>query len=189
MKTRSIVFSAVFLSLIFLSAGCSEKADSRATAAANPPMLIEPRAAVGQIRGDMTLEKVLATLGEPQRRTANALEYTRLGLAVMPGPDKLVQVVMCGDVTGSAGPLAKAFNGKTKEGIGMFSTKEDIIKAYGEPSEARRMIGGSESLTYATLGITFTLENDKVHHMIVRLAPPAEPDRSVTLEPAPTNKP
>lgn len=144
-------------------------------------MLIVPHESVGSIKASMTMAEVVAQLGEPQRRTANALEYTRLGLAVMPGPDGLVKVVMCGDVTGIGGPFVKAFTGRTREGIGMNSTREELIKALGEPTRAEKMPGNLESITYTPLGLTFTLQAGKVHHMIVRLGA-VEPDRTVTLE-------
>lgn len=167
---------------MLLSAGCSERSDQRASAT-NPPMLIEPNLSVGKIRSGMTVQQVIAQLGEPQRRTANSLEYTGLGLAVMPDAQGVVQVVMCGDVTGINGPFAKAFTGRTKEGIGMYSTREQLLKAYGQPSQDSKMAGGLESLQYQPLGITFTLESGKVHHMIVRLKSSEEPDRTVTLAP------
>ena len=91
---------------------------------------------------------------------------------------------MCGDVTGINGPFVKAFKGRTKEGIGMRSTREDVLRAYGEPTESEKFRGGLESMKYQPLGITFTLEGGKVHHMIVRLDGEAETNRTVTLEPA-----
>jgi hypothetical protein len=157
-------------------------------AATKAPIVIEPNLSVGKVRAGMTVQQVVGELGEPQRRTATALEYPRLGLAVMPAPDGIVQVVMCGDVTGLRGPFVRAFTGRTKEGIGMNSTYADIVKAYGEPTQSERMMGGIESLKYQSLGITFTLERDHVHHMIVRLHGPQEPDRTVTLEPAPATR-
>ncbi len=182
----------VFLSLGFalvLSGGCSESSDQWATAT-NPPMLIEPNLSVGAIHAGMNVQQVVKQLGEPPRRTANALEYTRLGFAVMPGPEGVVRVVMCGDVTGINGPLVKAFTGRTKEGIGMNSTREQVLKAYGEPTESKKMLGGLESLKYQPLGITFTLEGGRVHHMIVRLDAPQQPDQTVTIDlgsPPPAN--
>jgi hypothetical protein len=146
-------------------------------------MLIEPNLAVGKVKAGMHIEEVIAQLGQPQRRSANALEYTNLGFAVMPGQDGVVQVVMCGDVTGLRGPLVKAFTGRTKEGIGLNSTRAEIVKAYGEPSSSENLPGGTESLRYNPLGITFTLEAGKAYHMIVRLPGSQAPDRSVTLEP------
>jgi hypothetical protein len=169
------------LALILYCAGCSENSNQTNTAT-NPPLQIEPNLSVGKLRAGMRADAVVAQLGEPQRRTANALEYTRLGFAVMPGPDGIVQVVMCGDVTGISGPLVKAFNGRTKEGIGMNSTREQVIRAYGEPTSSEKFRGGTESLQYAPLGITFTLEGGKVYHMIVRLRGAQEPDRTITLE-------
>ena len=152
-------------------------------------MVIEPNVAVGKIRTGMLIQDVISQLGEPQRRTANSLEYTRLGFAVMPAPDGIVKVVMCGDVTGINGPLVKAFSGRTKEGIGLNSTRDELIKAYGEPSSGEKLVGGTESLRYNPLGITFTLEGGRIYHMIVRLRGTQEPDRSVTIELAPGNTP
>src|SRR5712672_1638038 len=184
MEPRKIAL--IFITLgcaLALSGGCSESSDETSSSA-NPPMVIEPNLRVGEVHAGMTVEQVVKQLGEPQRRTANALEYTRLGFAVMPGPDGVVQVVMCGDVTGINGPLVKAFTGRTREGIGMNSTRAEVIKAYGEPTSSEKFMGGIESLQYAPLGITFTLEGGRVHHMIVRLHG-QESDRTVNLRPAP----
>ncbi len=187
MNIRPITWALTPLTLAVLvfGAGCSQKSNQAApeTSGANPPMLIEPNLSVGKVRAGMTAQQAVAELGEPQRRTANALEYPRLGLALMPGPDGVVQVVMCGDVTGISGPFVAAFAGRTKEGIGMNSTRQEIISAYGEPTESQMMRGGLESLKYEPMGITFTLEGGRVHHMIVRLRGPQQPNRTVTLEP------
>ena len=167
--------------------GCSDKRSESAagTRDGDSTLLIQPNIAVGPMRSGMTVRQVIAELGEPERRPSNSLEYTRLGLAVMPGPDGIVQVVMCGDVTGINGPFARVFKGRTKEGIGMFSTREEVIRAYGEPTVSEKMRGGLESLQYEPLGMTFTLEAGKVHHIIVRLRGVQQPDRTVTLVPTP----
>jgi hypothetical protein len=136
----------------------------------------------------MTVEQVLAALREPQRRTSSALEYTRLGLAVVHDTNGVVQAVMCGDVTGIRGPFVKAFTGRTKEGIGMHSTREQVVRAYGEPTASERIAGGLESLKYVPLGLSFALEGGRVHHMIVMLGGTLEPERAVTLEPVAPQK-
>ena len=180
------VGAALSLAFLLSLAACSEKAgsDSAGSAGTNAAMVIEPNLSVGKIQAGMTMEQVIAALGEPGRRTANSLEYPGLGLAVMPGPDGVVQVVMCGDVTGLNGPFVKAFTGRTREGIGMTSTRDEVIKAFGEPAGDEKMRFGLESMNYPSLGLTFTLERGKVHHIIVRFRA-AEPDRTVTIEPAP----
>jgi hypothetical protein len=66
----------------------------------------------------------------------------------------------------------------------MYSTRAEVLSAYGEPTEAKRLVGGLETLKYQALGITFTLEAGKVHHMIVRLGGAQEPDRTVNIVPA-----
>jgi hypothetical protein len=179
------------MTALMVAACCLSCSDDshRANLEPNPPMTIEPNMGVGSVKAGMRSQDVVAQLGEPQRRTANALEYTRLGFAVMPGPDGIVQVVMCGDVTGINGPLVKAFSGRTKEGIGMDSTREELLKAYGEPNSREKLPGGTESIRYDSLGITFTLEAGRVYHMIVRLRGSHEPDRSVTLEPVTPDSP
>ncbi len=181
MKQETIL--AGFVGTLLLCApGCSDSAD-QAAVATNAPMIIKPHSSVGKVHTGMTIDQVIAELGKPERRTGTALEYTKLGMAVLPGSNGVVRVVMCGDVTGINGPLVKAFKGRTKEGIGMNSTREDVIKAFGEPTSSEKFIAGIESLQYATLGLTLTLEAGKVHHMIVRLQP-AESDRTVNLPPA-----
>jgi hypothetical protein len=153
-------------------------------------MLIEPNVAVGKIHAGMTMTQVVSVLGEPPRRPGKSLEYPQLGLAVKPGPDGLVQYVMCGDVTGIKGPFVKAFTGRTKEGIGMHSSRADVLKTYGEPTADEKMAIGFESLRYDPVGITFTLDGDQVHHMVVRLEGVPETNQNIRIElsPPPSQK-
>lgn len=184
MKPRTItgtVWASLLAGTLYWT-GCSDGTD-HASGNSNVPLTIEPNVAVGPVHAGMKVQDMVAKLGEPERCTANALEYTRLGFAVMPGPDGTVHVVMCGDVTGVNGPLVKAFTGRTKEGIGLGSTREDLVKTYGEPTSSEKFHGGTESIRYDPLGMTFTLEAGKVYHMIVRLQGAQEPDRTVSLEP------
>lgn len=171
----------IVIALLALGAfGCDKPSRVQENAAVEPP-LIEPKMAVGKVKAGMTVDQVIAALGEPQRRTANSIEYTRLGFAVMASPDNVVKVVLCGDVMGLNGPLVKVFTGRTKEGIGLNSTREQVEKAYGVPTSSERFPGGRESMKYENLGITFSLEGGKVHHMIVRLAEP-EPPAPASIE-------
>ena len=147
-----------------------------------PPMVIEPNIAVGGIRAGMRTNDVIKLLGKPERSTANAIEYTRLGFAVMPSPDGIVQVVMCGDVTGLNGPLVKAFTGRTKDGIGLGSRREELLKVYGEPTTAEKLTGNTESLRYDNLGMTFTLQSGKIYHIIIRLRGEQQVAPAITVD-------
>jgi len=162
--------------------GCSKQEDDQNADGSGAAMVIEPNVRVGNIRSGMKMDEVVRELGEPQRRTGNALEYTRLGLAILPNRQGLAQAVMCGDVTGINGPFVRKFRGRTKEGIGMNSTREEVIKAFGPPTDTEKFPTGIESLRYPDLGLGFSLDHGKVHHIIVRLAN-SQADRTVTLEP------
>jgi hypothetical protein len=158
------------------TAGCSDRTE---TASSTQTIPIEPFIRVGAVTAGMTTEQVIAALGEPQRRTSNALEYTNLGLAVLPGPDRIVQLVMCGDVTGINGPLVTRFTGRTPQGIGMKSTRRELYKELGNPTSGESFPGGRESLKYADKGLTFALEGGKVHHITVSLSGTNPPPTSI----------
>ena|SRR5580765_6392540 len=181
LRWKSGAIWAGVLAVALSCSSCSNKSDSLSSENGTP-MLIEPNVAVGKVRVGMRTEDVIKLLGQPQRRTASAIEYTAQGFAVMPSPDGIVQVVMCGDVTGLNGPLVKAFNGRTKEGIGLGSKRDDLIKAYGQPTSAEKLRGNTESLRYDPLGMTFTLEDGKVYHMIVRLRTDQQSPPTVTVD-------
>lgn len=171
---RRLFLGALCFGVLLLFSGCGESKPSPG----EPPheaMFIDPGKAVGPVKAGMTVKEVIALLGEPQFRTQNALEYKNRGFAVMPDSEGTVQVVMCGDVMGLHGPLIKNFNGHTKEGIGLLSTGEEVLKAYGQPSKAEAHPGGRQSYAYDKLGITFSIESGKVHHMIVRLGEQFQP--------------
>ena len=102
----------------------------------------------------MTVQQVIAELGQPTRTNAAGLEFTNLGLFV--GPDQREVV------------LFPPFPGRTKKGIGMGSTRADVIQAYGEPTAVNPATKpGFEILKYEMLGLRFQLYNGRVDWMTV----------------------
>lgn len=131
--------------------------------------LIVPGQSVGKVKKDMLSDQIVAELGQPDRKsgkTGSILEYTRLGFAVFTTPDG-VPAVMCGDSSGAGGPLVKAFKARTKEGMGMGSTRDELVKAFGTPTKTEQLPRNGETLEFKPLGLRFTLQDGKVHHIIV----------------------
>jgi hypothetical protein len=130
----------------------------------------------------MTLQQVVAELGEPDRKEGSVLKYLNLGLSVI-GKEGVVHIVLCVDpsaqdapgspstfsaderMSKNKGPLAKAFAGRTKEGIGIGSSRADVIHAYGEPTATEAAGDGRPSLEvlrYRPLGLYFRLRDGRV---------------------------
>jgi hypothetical protein len=170
-----------FITLVILVNGCSksDKANSDSNGQSAENLNIQPGESVGQVRNGMTLDQVIKIIGQPDRRSSYILEYTRFGFAVVANKEGVVRAVMCGDASGlTNSQLEKAFTGRTKEGIGMGSSREDVIKAYGEttntiaPPLGQENLPGREVLVYENLGLTFSLADSRVHHIIVEFLIP-----------------
>jgi outer membrane protein assembly factor BamE (lipoprotein component of BamABCDE complex) len=144
-------------------------AKSTAELPASDDTLIVPGQSVGKVRKGMSAEQVETALGKPDRksgRNEGIWEYTRFGFAVFTTPAG-VPVVMCGDSSGADSALAKTFKARTKENIGMGSTRAEILKAFGQPTTTEQSPINGEILEYKTIGLRFTLSGGKVHHLIV----------------------
>jgi hypothetical protein len=128
-------------------------------------MVIEPGVAIGPVHSGMTIQQVVAELGEPDQKKESALEYLNLGFSVVPdkaGKEGVVHIVLCVD---RGGPFTRAFAGQTTEGIGIGSSRADVIKAYGEPTATESIDGkpGFEVLRYKPRGLMLELEAGKVY--------------------------
>lgn len=158
--------------LIAWSANSTNQSNNAATQQI-APMLIVPGISVGDIRKGMTTNEVEAVLGKPEKWQGQIMVYDHtLGMSVSESKNSGVLVVFCGDSM-LGYPGVKAFKGRTKEGIGMESSRAAVIQAFGPPTSAKPWNVGQEQLVYKSLGLTFTLESDKVINMIVdfRTAP------------------
>ena len=134
-------------------------------------MLIVPGQSVGKLMKGMTAEEVQAVLGKPDSLRGAEMSYSeRLGFIVLIAGKNGVANVLCR----SAFP--KTFRGHTKEGIGMESSRDDLIKAYGTPT-LDTTENGVELLNYEPLYLSFTLEKKKVTSMVVEMQiPPRNPN-------------
>ncbi len=175
MNTRSLEFHVTSLvaAVALIAGGCS-KPSAQGTWRSSASLVIEPGVSIGPVRSGMTIEQVVAELGEPDRKKDSALEYLNLGFSVIPDEAGIVHIVLCVDPRGNKGPFTNAFAGRTKEGIRMGSSRADVVGAYGEPTATETIAGtpAFETVRYRPLGLVFELREGKVDMIGVTFNPP-----------------
>jgi RNA polymerase sigma factor (sigma-70 family) len=141
------------------------KAFSAGDFAGADPLLIEPGVGVGKVKVGMTEDEVIAALGQPDRKQGEVLIYDKeFGMSVVFNRQKIVGAVFCGG--------GVVFSGHTTEGLGIGTTREELIQKLGEPTSVEKDAGdptGEERLDYQTPGLTFAIREGKVFHIVVNL--------------------
>ena len=132
---------------------------------------IIPMVSVGPISFGMSRDQIIAALGEPDvDESGIALFYPKSkGLSFRLDPTKGVREISCWS---ELHPMPfpdgmTTYPGKTKEGIGMNATREEIIAAYGEPDRTSSR-GPTEFLDYANLKAQFSILNNKLVSLKLR---------------------
>lgn len=110
---------------------------------------------------------VEAVFGPPEQTLVKgARDYLSLGITFITDKEDNVGAIIFGDLNGS--PEDKIINScifKTDRGIKMGSTREEIIAAYGEPKNPRKM-AGKEMMVYHEIGAIFTLKENSLIYML-----------------------
>ena len=164
---RMVVVSLGLLGVSFL-AGCGGSGEdqtggsvpTRDGVPADKQDVIELGQGYGPIRFGMSGEDLVAVVGEPQRKGPGTYEYLDLGYAVVLDRQGHVGAMMCG----------KRFSGLTPEGIGMGSTPEEVVSAYGHTQSQSQT--GLLTMSYRSLGAEFTFRDNKLVHIVLRPARP-----------------
>jgi len=139
------------LIFVFFLSGC-KKQDKE-------PLLIEPGVGIGRVTFGMPGKEVHRLLGKPDFEMRDAqmtesLVYNELGLSIYIFKGS-VEGMTCRGVSGD--PEVKPCTARTSKGIGIGSTREQIIEAYGEPTSDERNV-----LKYESIGATFMVLEDGV---------------------------
>ncbi len=121
----------------------------------------------------MTDKEIFTELGKPDLVQGRVLIYdAQFGMSVICSRAWVVGAVFCGD-SALKNSGVKIFKGHTPEGIGMKSTRAELIQVYGRAHlTAKPWAVGQEQLEFKPLGLTFVLENGKVIHIEVNLRRP-----------------
>ena len=137
------------------------------------PYVFDHRDGLLGVRYGMKREDVWKVLGKPYIRPGipipRADEYPYRGFSVTYSQEGAVAAFLCGSGSGDDGAvLARSFRGRTPEGIGMGSSKEETLRAYGTPSSDRMDKSGSGELVYRPRrgdGRSFTFRNGRLVHL------------------------
>ena len=120
----------------------------------------------------MSEAEITAALGAPDKMQGEVMIYDRQwGLSVACNRNKIVSTIFCGDSM-PQNPGVKIFKGRTKEGIGMGSSREEILQTFGPPTTAKPWAPGQEQLEYKPLGLTFILAKGRVFNLTVDFRKP-----------------
>ena len=178
----TVQMTTLVVAAILITTGCSkQKPPTESKPAApevktKPPVLIEPNAGVDKVQKGMNKEQVEAAIGKPEKINSKWWFYLHRGMIVAFGDNGVMFNIKC----------TSPFAGVTKEGIGIGSTRAELLAAYGNPSQEKHLQGAGsgavssagagpggggtfDNLWFASLGISFDLQNDKVTSFIVHL--------------------
>jgi hypothetical protein len=108
----------------------------------NPPqppesmeLVVSPEDGIGPVKFGTKVEDIVRLLGEPDWRDDweyTELGYDRRGFRLMANDKRGLYSIRCFNKYGGA-PTEVGFRGKTKEGIAIDASLNDVLKTYGKP--------------------------------------------------------
>ena len=108
------------------------------------PWEINPGEGVGPIKRGMSEKEVIEIMGKPQEISAyeadtsspacRYLNYQSKGMSIRIDDDRVTTIFLYSGLKGGSetGEYAP-FPGRTRKGIGVTSTRDEVLKAYGRP--------------------------------------------------------
>ena len=168
MKTKRdiLLLSLLMLSLV-AGISCEKKADVEEP---REELVIEPLVGIGPVQFGMTKDQVIDHFGQPDQifdGQVTKLHYVpSQGLNFAVDAQRGLQEIGCWS-EGMLPSRVTTFAGKTKEGIRIGATEEEIVAAYGEPertsTDSRGII---QNLHYDSLGAKFSIKEGKLMSMV-----------------------
>ena len=130
---------------------------------------IVPLSGIGAVRFRMNKSNIISEFGQPQRVTDNKLFYLSHGLqlSLSPKDDSLIAIA-CGTTNEADNDMIQLCDCKTSKGIGMGSSKEDIITAYGNSSSEVAVQENVTMMFYDNIKAQFVVTDNKVTYMVFK---------------------
>ncbi len=165
MKRNILLLILLILSLTTWM-GCGRKAEEEP----REELIIEPLVGIGSVQFGMTKDQIIEHFGQPDQVFEG--QVTKLSYVPSQGLNFAVDAELGMQEIGcwSEGMLPSrvtTFGGKTKEGIGIGATEEEIVAAYGQPdrtsTDSRGII---QNLHYDNLSARFSIKDGKLMSMV-----------------------
>ncbi len=163
-----LLLSLLTVSLLTL-VGCGKKAEE---GEATEELIIEPLIGIGSVQFGMSKSEIIEHFGQPDKVQAEGMKLNYVsskGLGFTVDSELGLQKIQCWSTNWPTElPFAVAtFTGRTKEGIGIGATREQIVSVYGQPDRTGTDSnkGVIESLHYDKMRIKFSLWQDKLISM------------------------
>jgi hypothetical protein len=172
MKTgKEILLLSLLMVSLSVLVGCGKKVDEDVS---SDELIIEPLVGFESVQFGMSKDEITKYFGQPDKvhtiPNGTKLNYVASkGLGFEVDSELGLQKIQCWSKSWPTKlPFAVAnFTGKTKEGIEIGSTREQIISAYGQPDSTKfdDNKGVIEGLIYDKLLINFSIWQDKLISM------------------------
>lgn len=164
MSTRhfpgSLVVLTVLWSTAVASSACAAAGDAECRRALDAAPL-EAGVGFGGLRIGMSRAEVEEWIGPAERTMGDGWEYLTCGFAVVFGSDGKIGALLAGGHP----ELNDLFTLRSEEGLGIGSTRQEVVGVFGEPSEIR---SDGQMLHYYPEGIVWTVTDGRVSHLTIR---------------------
>jgi hypothetical protein len=159
----------------------------------NPPesikLVISPEDGIGPVKFGTKVAEIVRLLGEPDWRhdednawrlappkaqpdaevvkpTGTELGYDRRGFRLLANEDRGLYSIHCFNNRGGVVSTETGYRGKTKEGIALGASLDDVLKTYGQPEAQMH----SRLVWYRKRGYEFMFDDKKL--VSIRVSPP-----------------
>ena len=166
-KREILLFGLGTLCIVTLIS-CNEKADEEALV---DELIIEPLVGIGPVKFGMSKEEVTKYFGQPDKVLADGTKLNYVssrGLSFTVDSELGLQEIGCWS-EGMLPSRVTTFAGRTKEGIEIGATQEQIVAAYGQPERTSTDSKGViQNLHYDGLQARFSLKEAKLMSMTLK---------------------
>ncbi|MBW8035842.1 MAG: hypothetical protein FVQ79_09480 [Planctomycetes bacterium] len=148
--------------------GAEDAVSDQGVEDASEDLVIRPGIGVGKIKFGMTVKQMKDILGKPDvDATGISFLYSDLGIEIVAKDMVTVSAISCGNPFNKDLPLIRAMEEackfKTVEGIGIGSTEDQVLKAFGQPTKR-----SNDRLRYKGKRMSIHLANGKVIGMWIQ---------------------